>query len=110
MIGEISQKYAGSSHGVVRNSYDAQKPLLMSPVSIRMAMSLTERQVIAAANRLRKEARVVSMTLKRKNLARQLDELAREGFGAYAVFRAGAGAPEVKPLVARAPDARRADA
>ena len=67
-------------------------------------------EVIAAANRLRKEARVVSMTLKRKNLARQLDELAREGFGAYAVFRAGASAPEVKPLVARAPDARRADA
>ncbi len=67
-------------------------------------------EVIAVANRLRKEARVVSMTLKRKNLARQLDELAREGFGAYAVFRAGAGAPEVKPLVARAPDARRADA
>ena len=67
-------------------------------------------EVIAVANRLRKEARVVSMTLKRKNLARQLDELAREGFGAYAVFRARAGAPEVKPLVARAPDARRADA
>jgi histidyl-tRNA synthetase len=67
-------------------------------------------EVIAAANRLRKDARIVSMTLKRKNLARQLDELAREGFGAYAVFRAGADAPEVKPLVARAADARRADA
>jgi histidyl-tRNA synthetase len=67
-------------------------------------------EVIAAANRLRKDARIVSMTLKRKNLARQLDELAREGFGSYAVFRAGADAPEVKPLVARAADARRADA
>ena len=67
-------------------------------------------EIIAAADRLRKEARVVSMTLKRKNLTRQLDELAREGFGAYAVFRAGASAPEVKPLAARAPDAGRADA
>jgi histidyl-tRNA synthetase len=67
-------------------------------------------EVIAAANRLRKDGRIVSMTLKRRNLAKQLDELAREGFGSYAVFRAGAGAPDVKPLVLRAPGPSPADA
>jgi histidyl-tRNA synthetase len=67
-------------------------------------------EVIAAANRLRKDGRIVSMTLKRRNLAKQLDELAREGFGSYAVFRAGAGAPDVKPLVLRAPAPSPADA
>lgn len=66
--------------------------------------------VVASASRLRHGGRVVSLTLKRKNLARQLDDLAREGFGSYAVFRAGAGAPDVKPLALRAPEARRADA
>jgi histidyl-tRNA synthetase len=60
-------------------------------------------EVIAAANRLRVGARVVSLTLKRKNLARQLDDLAREGFGAYATVRGGSGAPDVKPLAVRAP-------
>ncbi len=67
-------------------------------------------EVIAAANRLRSGGRVVSLTLKRKNLARQLDDLARDGFGSYAIFRAGAGAPEVKPLALRTPEAKRADA
>lgn len=66
--------------------------------------------VVATAGRLRNAGRVVSLTLKRKNLTKQLDELAREGFGSYAVFRAGAGAPDVKPLALRASEARRADA
>lgn len=60
-------------------------------------------EVVAAAGRLRSRERVVSLTLKRKNLARQLDDLAREGFGSYAIFRAGLTAPEVKPLALRAP-------
>jgi histidyl-tRNA synthetase len=60
--------------------------------------------VVTAAAELRRRARIVSLTLRRKNLARQLDDLAREGFGSYAVFRAGQGAAELKPLVRRAPD------
>ena len=59
--------------------------------------------VVASASRLRNGERVVSLTLKRKNLAKQLDDLAGEGFGSYAVFRAGAGEAEVKPLARRAP-------
>jgi histidyl-tRNA synthetase len=59
-------------------------------------------EVVAAASALRRDDRVVSLTVKRKNLAKQLDDLAGEGFGSYAVFRAGAEA-EVKPLARRAP-------
>jgi histidyl-tRNA synthetase len=55
-------------------------------------------EVVAAAAELRRGARIVSLTQKRKNLARQLDDLAGEGFGSYAVFRAGQGVPELKPL------------
>ena len=51
----------------------------------------------------------VSLTLKRKNLARQLDDLAGEGFGSYAVFRPGQS-PEVKTLVRRTESAGGADA
>ena len=58
--------------------------------------------VVAAAARLRSGDRVVSLTLKRKNLAKQLDDLAAEGFGAYAVLRPGSEAPEIKPLARRA--------
>jgi len=43
----------------------------------------------------------VSLTLKRKNLAKQLDDLAGEGFGSYSVFRADS-AVEIKPLARRA--------
>jgi len=60
-------------------------------------------EVVAAAGTLRRGDRVVSLTVKRKNLARQLDDLAGEGFGSYAVFRAGANEAEVKPLARRAP-------
>jgi histidyl-tRNA synthetase len=60
--------------------------------------------VVAAAAVLRRAARIVSLTQKRKNLARQLDDLAGEGFGSYAVFRPGQSAAELKPLVRRAPD------
>jgi histidyl-tRNA synthetase len=60
-------------------------------------------EVVAAAGALRRGDRVVSLTVKRKNLAKQLDDLAGEGFGSYAVFRAGAGEAEVKPLARRAP-------
>jgi histidyl-tRNA synthetase len=58
-------------------------------------------EVVAAAGRLRGADRVVSLTLKRKNLAKQLDDLAGEGFGSYAVLRPGADGPEIKPLVRR---------
>ena len=58
--------------------------------------------VVAAAGRLRNGDRVVSLTLKRKNLAKQLDDLAGEGFGAYAVLRPGLDAPELKVLARRA--------
>lgn len=57
-------------------------------------------EVAAEAGRLRGRDRTVSLTLKRRNLARQLDELAGEGFGSYAVFRPGQS-PEVKALVRR---------
>jgi len=57
-------------------------------------------EVAAEAGRLRGRDRTVSLTLKRKNLARQLDDLAGEGFGSYAVFRQGQS-PEVKALVRR---------
>ena len=58
--------------------------------------------VVASASRLRSGARVVSLTLKRKNVAKQLDDLAGEGFGSYAVLRPGPDAPEIKPLARRA--------
>src|SRR5437867_4851795 len=60
-------------------------------------------EVVATAGALRGDDRVVSLTVKRKNLAKQLDDLAGEGFGSYAVFRAGVGEAEVKPLARRAP-------
>ena len=63
-----------------------------------------------AAGRLRSRDRVVSLTLKRKNLAKQLDDLVGEGFGSYAVFRAGQAAPDVKPLARRAASGGGADA
>jgi histidyl-tRNA synthetase len=66
-------------------------------------------EVVAAAGRLRGGDRVVSLTLKRKNLARQLDDLAGEGFGSYAVLRPGADRPEIKPLARRASGGAGAD-
>ena len=66
--------------------------------------------VVAAAGRLRSRDRVVSLTLKRKSLAKQLDDLAGEGFGSYAVFRAGPQASEVKPLARRTSGGGGADA
>ncbi len=56
--------------------------------------------VVTSAGGLRSGDRVVSLTLKRKNLAKQLDDLAGEGFGSYSVFRAGS-AVEIKPLARR---------
>ncbi len=58
-------------------------------------------EVLAEAGRLRHDGRSVSLMMKKKNVARQLDELARAGFGGYAMYRTGEGALEVKPLVAR---------
>jgi histidyl-tRNA synthetase len=57
--------------------------------------------VVASASRLRNGDRVVSLTLKRKNLARQLDDLAGEGFGSYAVLRPGSETPEIRSLTRR---------
>ena len=59
-------------------------------------------EVVAAAGRLRHGDRVVSLTLKRKNLAKQLDDLAGEGFGAYAMLRPGVESAEIKLLARRA--------
>jgi len=58
-------------------------------------------EVVAAAARLRHDDRVVSLTLKRKNLAKQLDDLAGEGFGAYAMLRPGVESTEIKLLARR---------
>jgi histidyl-tRNA synthetase len=66
-------------------------------------------EVVSAAGRMRRRDGVVSLTLKRKNLARQLDDLADEGFGAYAVFRLDQP-PEVKALVRRTASREGADA
>jgi histidyl-tRNA synthetase len=66
-------------------------------------------EVATAAARMRGRERVVSLTLKRKNLAKQLDDLAGEGFGSYVVFRMDQ-APEVKPLVRRSASRDGADA
>jgi histidyl-tRNA synthetase len=66
-------------------------------------------EVAAAAGRMRRRDRVVSLTLKRKNLAKQLDDLAGEGFGSYAVFRRDQ-APEVKSLIRRTASREGADA
>jgi len=57
--------------------------------------------VFAMARRLRNEGQVVSVTLKKKNVAKQLDDLAAEGFDGYAIYQGGASAG-VKPLVRRA--------
>ena len=65
--------------------------------------------VVAAASRLRSGERVVSLTLKRKNLARQLDDLAGEGFGSYAALRPGTVDAEIKPLARRAAGGSAAD-
>ena len=65
--------------------------------------------VVGSASRLRQGERVVSLTLKRKNLAKQLDDLAGEGFGSYAVLRPGPDVPEIKPLARRASSGDRAD-
>jgi histidyl-tRNA synthetase len=65
--------------------------------------------VVASASRLRSADRVVSLTLKRKNLAKQLDDLAGEGFGSYAVLRPGPDGPEIRPLARRAAGGSGAD-
>lgn len=60
-------------------------------------------EVFAAARRLRTAGQAVSLTLKKKNLARQLDDLADEGFVGYAVYQQDVASPQVKPLVRRPP-------
>jgi len=92
---EERQGLAGSERDRVAFLFDRDDPLP---------------EVVAAAGRLRSRDRVVSLTLKRKNLAKQLDDLAGEGFGSYGVFRAGQPATEVKALARRAPGGGGADA
>ncbi len=65
---EERQGLAGSERDRVAFLFDRDDPLP---------------EVVAAAGRLRSRDRVVSLTLKRKNLAKQLDDLAGEGFGSY---------------------------
>ena len=49
--GEISRNSSGSSNGVAPKSRRAHSTVLMSPVSMSIAMSDTLRQVMAARNR-----------------------------------------------------------
>lgn len=53
--------------------------------------------VLAEARRLREEGHLVSVEIKGKRLRKQLDDLARHGFGAYVVFSA-TGPSELRPL------------
>jgi histidyl-tRNA synthetase len=57
---------------------------------------------LAAARRLRREGQLVSLELKRKNLGKQLEDLATHGFSAWATCD-GVGPVVPKPLVARRP-------
>ncbi len=54
--------------------------------------------LVQAARELRKGNAVVSLEPKRRNMHRQLDELAAHGFSHYAVLRGDAAAPVVHPL------------
>ncbi len=56
--------------------------------------------VLAAARALRAGGDLVSLEVRRKNVGRQLEALAEQGFSAYAAVEAG-GAATVKPLTAR---------
>jgi len=51
-------------------------------------------EVIATADRLRREGHLVSLQVRSKRLRKQLDDLAAHGFTAYALF----GAPEIHGL------------
>jgi histidyl-tRNA synthetase len=55
---------------------------------------------LAAARRLRSEGHLVSLEVKRRNLGKQLEDLATHGFSAWATCE-GAGPVTVKPLTAR---------
>jgi histidyl-tRNA synthetase len=55
---------------------------------------------LAAAGALRAGGDLVSVEIKRKNMGKQLESLAEQGFSAYGVVE-GAGAPSLKPLAAR---------
>ena len=55
---------------------------------------------LAAARQLRGEGHLVSLELKRKNMGKQLEDLATHGFSAWATYE-GAGPTTVKPLTAR---------
>jgi len=56
--------------------------------------------LVALARELREQGQIVSLEPKRKNLGRQLEELATHGYGSYAVLRAP-GALDVRPLARR---------
>jgi hypothetical protein len=58
--------------------------------------------VFATARRLRAAGQAVSLTPKKKNLGKQLDALADEGFGGYVVYQRDVASPQVRPLVRRA--------
>jgi histidyl-tRNA synthetase len=57
---------------------------------------------LTAARGMRAAGDLVSLELRRRNMSKQLDDLARHGFGAYATLDA-AGRPVVKPLARREP-------
>jgi histidyl-tRNA synthetase len=63
--------------------------------------------VFATARRLRTGGQVVSLTLRKKNLGKQLDDLADEGFGGYVVYQRDVASPQVRPLVRRSLKAAR---
>ena len=58
------------------------------------------RAALAAARTLRAAGDLVSLELRRKNVGKQLDDLARHGFDAHATLDAS-GVPVVKPLTRR---------
>ena len=71
------------------------------PTPRRIALLVEERADLAtaltAARTLREEGQLVSLELKRKNLGKQLEDLARHDFWGYALWEAS-GAVTVKPL------------
>ena len=84
--------------GVAASQADLATPRLA--LLVEGAGDLTA--ALAAARRLRGEGQLVSLEVRRKNLGKQLEDLATHGFTAWATCD-GAGAVVPKPLIARRP-------
>lgn len=85
---------------------DAERARLLAAAGLagdRVALLYEEDAVdpaaaVRAARELRAARAVVSLEPKRKNVQRQLDELAGQGFSQYAVLRADSPSPALRPL------------